>query len=110
MSIQSLIFFFEFSRKRFFSVAVTSSLFVLVAFWALVYYPGYNIQASTIGLHGITLFLLLVEFVISTIHLSFFDIFTVFFSICIYEAYGLFIFFVTGTWLYSFLDPKQNVK
>jgi len=108
ISIESFIYMIEFIRRRFFALCFTSSPFVLVAFWVLVYYPGYNIQASTIVLHGITFVLLFVEFIISTMIISVFDIITVFCGICLYEAYGLFKYFVTGTWIYSFLDPNIN--
>jgi hypothetical protein len=106
--LQSFFYITEFLRRRFFAVSITSTLFVVVSFWLLVYSPGYTIYASTVSLHGITCLLLIIEFFVSTMHLSIFDIIGVFFAICLYEAYGLFDFIIGGVWVYSFLDVKVN--
>jgi hypothetical protein len=85
--------------------AVVNSCLVSIGFWLFVFNPSSPIYYSTIAAHGITAIIILVEFIFSTVNVSWWDFFTIMGFNTAYTTFGSIYFQVTGKWVYESQNP-----
>jgi hypothetical protein len=85
-----------------------NSCLVSIGFWLFVFNPSKPIYYSTIAAHGITAIIIIVEFIFSTVTVSWWDFFTIMGFNTAYTTFGSIYFQVTGKWVYESQNPSTT--